>query len=181
MYVMTSLSRMFARIVVLTFVASNERQARLFTPRGCCPNVQVHARVLLLTFRSDFQRPFEFEDSRNVFKDRCIYCTSSSEASKNCSFPLLTKSSPPHKTTCAHIFAFKCDLHSYTLTVTARDLPLFTLTLASLTSPQMMSMLSRIYPRHIAYTMSKLNGSNNWNVINHRGRIPVGVQMVVCL
>ena len=68
MYVMTSLSRMFARIVVLTFVASNERQARLFTPRGCCPNVQVHARVLLLTFRSDFQRPFEFEDSRNVFK-----------------------------------------------------------------------------------------------------------------
>lgn len=68
MYIMTSLSWMFARIVVLTFVASNERQARLIVPQGYCPSVWVYARVLLLTFRSDFQRPFEFQDSEMYLK-----------------------------------------------------------------------------------------------------------------
>ena len=34
MYDMTSFSRMFARVVVLTIVASNRRQARLFALRG---------------------------------------------------------------------------------------------------------------------------------------------------
>ena len=68
MYDMTSFSRMFARVVVLTIVASNRRQARLFALRGYYPSVRVHARDLLLTFRFDFQRPFKSEDSKISLK-----------------------------------------------------------------------------------------------------------------